>query len=47
MSFRESILSAFLGALIALSKLIRIPVHIPGHSGLIWIAILTIGCLLI
>ncbi|MDV3426835.1 MAG: hypothetical protein LIR50_06545 [Bacillota bacterium] len=47
MSFKESIFSAFLGTLIALSKLIRIPIHVPGHSGLIWIAILTFGCLLI
>ena len=47
MSFRESIFSSFLGALIAMSKLIRIPIHVPGHSGLIWIAILTFGCLII
>lgn len=47
MTFKESIFSTFLGALIALSKLIRIPIHVPGHSGLIWIAILTLGCLLI
>lgn len=45
LSFRECISITFLGTLIALSKFIRIPVHIPGHSGLIWIAILTFCCL--
>lgn len=35
----------FLGALMAVSKLIRIPLHIPGHSGLMWVTILTFCCL--
>lgn len=35
----------FLGALMAVSKMIRIPLHIPGHSGLIWVTILTFCCL--
>lgn len=45
LSLRECISITFFGVLIALSKLIRIPMHIPGHSGLIWIAILTFCCL--
>lgn len=45
MSFRECIAVTFLGTLIALSNLIRIPMHIPGHMGLIWITILTFCCL--
>lgn len=44
-SLRESIVVTFFGVLIAASKLIRIPMHIPGHSGLVWIAILTFCCL--
>lgn len=36
----------FFGALIIFSKLaIRVPLKIPGHSGLLWIGILTICCL--
>ena len=45
MSFRECLTVTFFGVLIALSKLIRIPIHIPGHSGLIWLTILTFCCL--
>lgn len=44
-SFRECISITFFGVLMALSKLIRIPMHVPGHSGLVWIAILTFCCL--
>lgn len=40
-TFKESIAVTFFGVLIALSNLIRIPMHIPGHTGLIWITILT------
>ena len=45
MTFRECLAVTFLGVLIVLSKLIRIPMHIPGHSGLIWMTILTFCCL--
>lgn len=44
-SFRECITITFLGVLAALSNLIRIPMHVPGHSGLLWIAIFTFCCL--
>lgn len=48
LSLKESIIAAMFGALIAISKLIiKIPLHIPGHSGLVWMTILTVCCLLL
>lgn len=44
-SFREAVAITFFGVLMAVSNLIHIPMHIPGHTGLIWITILTFCCL--
>lgn len=44
-TFKEAIAVTFFGVLIAVSNLIRIPMHIPGHTGLVWISILTFCCL--
>lgn len=45
LTFKESMSVTFLGSLMSLSSLIRIPMHIPGHSGLLWVTILTFCCL--
>lgn len=46
MSLRESIIAVFFGTLVVISKYaLRLPLHIPGHSGLIWMAVLTVCCL--
>lgn len=46
LTLRESVTVSIFGASIALSKLlIKIPLKIPGHSGLVWMILLTICCL--
>jgi hypothetical protein len=46
LTLRDAIIASFFGAMIALSKfLIRIPLKIPGHFGIIWMALLTVCCL--
>ncbi|MCL4426619.1 MAG: hypothetical protein M1553_14540 [Firmicutes bacterium] len=43
-SLRDAIWLTFCGAAIALSKFIeRIPLHLPGHSGVVWMAILVLA----
>ena len=42
LTLREAIMASFFGTMVALSKLIvRIPLKIPGHTGIIWMALLT------
>jgi hypothetical protein len=41
---RELVVLALVGALVAVSKFVtRLPLKIPGHSGIVWIAILVVG----
>lgn len=43
-STRELVLLALFAGLVALSKIVlRIPIHLPGHSGMTWMAILLVG----
>jgi hypothetical protein len=46
LTLREAIIATLFGVLIAISKtIIRLPINIPGHTGLFWMAVLTTGCL--
>jgi len=46
LSLRETIFASFFGVLVALSKwMIRLDIHIPGHTAIIWMSVLVIGCL--
>ncbi|MDY0340048.1 MAG: cobalt ABC transporter permease [Coriobacteriia bacterium] len=41
---QDLVILALFAALIALSKAVfRIPIHVPGHSGIMWMAILLVG----
>jgi hypothetical protein len=43
-TLRDLILLALIAALVALGRsLLRLPIHVPGHSGVVWIALLVIG----
>ncbi|KUK48083.1 MAG: hypothetical protein XD74_1380 [Actinobacteria bacterium 66_15] len=45
---RELVLLALFAGLIALSKVVlRVPIHVPGHSGMTWMAILLVGRILV
>lgn len=47
-STRELVLLALFAGLIALSKaVLRVPIHLPGHSGMTWMAILLVGRILV
>lgn len=47
-SLRDGILMASIAALIVISKtFLRIPMHVPGHSGVVWIALMIVGAGLI
>lgn len=44
LTLREAIFLALIAALIFLGKYFtRIPIHVPGHSGVIWIALMVVG----
>jgi len=46
LTLRESIMASLFGVMVAMSKfLIRFPLKIPGHTGIVWMALLTICCL--
>lgn len=46
LSLRQSIAVTFFGVLMAVSKLVvKMPLSVPGHTGVAWMAILTICCL--
>ncbi len=41
---QDLVVLALLAALIALSKaVLRVPIHVPGHTGITWMAILVVG----
>ncbi len=43
-STQELVLLALFAGLVALSKIVlRVPIHVPGHSGMTWMAILLVG----
>jgi hypothetical protein len=43
-TLREALFLALIAALIFLGKsFLRVPVHVPGHSGIVWIALMVIG----
>lgn len=43
-STRELVVLALLAALVAVSKaFLRLPLHVPGHTGITWMAILLVG----
>lgn len=47
LSLQEAVFTVFCGVIITLSKfVIRIPLQIPGHSGVIWMAIFTFCCMM-
>jgi hypothetical protein len=47
-TLRDGMLMALLAALVFISKtFVKIPVHVPGHSGVIWIALMVVGAGLI
>lgn len=43
-TLREALFLAFIAALIFVGKsFLRVPIHVPGHSGVVWIALIVIG----
>jgi hypothetical protein len=43
-SLRDGVVLSLIAALVFLTKtLVKIPLHIPGHSGMVWIALMVVG----